>query len=383
MTAGRKGTLSKRDYYEVLGVSREATPDEIKKAYRKLAFKYHPDRNQDSPEAGEKFKEAAEAYEVLSDTERRAQYDRFGHAGAQQAGFGQGGFQGGFSDPRDLFSNLFGDMFGDIFGGGGGRGRATQRGPAKGNSLRIHLQLTLEEAGKGVQRTLEIRRHELCSSCHGSRSASGQGPETCSTCGGMGEVARSQGFFSIRTPCPRCHGEGVIIKDPCQPCGGTGLESKKVEISVDVPAGVDTGHRLRVPGEGDAAPGGGPRGDLFCDIEILPHPHFQRRGDDLFATLELSFPEVALGATREVPGLDGRVEVKIPAGTQSGQVLSLKGQGMPRLRGGRRGNLYIEIKVVTPKKLTSEQKELLEKLAQSMGIADLKAKRSGFFWGRK
>ncbi|MCA9319478.1 MAG: molecular chaperone DnaJ [Planctomycetes bacterium] len=370
--------MSKRDYYEVLGIGRDASAEEIKKAYRKLAFKYHPDRNADDPSAAERFKEAAEAYETLSDQNRKGRYDQFGHAGAEHAG--QGGF-GGFSDPNDLFSNLFGDMFGGMFGGGG-RGGGRSRGPAKGDSLRVHIRLSLEEAARGIQRRLEIKRHETCNTCQGSRSRGSKPPEPCSTCNGRGEVAQSQGFFSIRTVCPRCRGEGVVIVDPCTTCSGRGLEARTVEITVDVPPGVDTGHRLRIEGEGDAAVGGGPRGDLYCDMEIEAHPHFRRDGDDLHAILELSFPEVALGVTREVPGIEGNVEVKVPAGTQSDQTLLLRGQGMPRLRGGGRGNLYIKIKVTTPKKLSSEQREIIEQLAKSLGV-DSEKKKSGLFWGRK
>jgi molecular chaperone DnaJ len=368
--------LSKRDYYEVLGVDKTATAEEIKKSYRKLAFKFHPDRNQDDDTAEDKFKEAAEAYEVLSDQERRQRYDQFGHAASGHTG-GGGGFGGGFSDPQDLFSNLFGDMFGDAFGGGGRRGGG-RRGPAAGDSLRLRLNLSLEEAADGVKKTVEITRNELCGACSGSRCKPGTSPKTCQTCRGAGEVAQSQGFFSIRAACPQCRGVGETIESPCVECRGQGLVSKKTEITVDIPAGIDTGHRLRVQGEGCAAIGGGPRGDLFVDVELLDHEDLVRRDDDLYTDLDVSFPEVALGTKIDVPTLKSVVELKIPAGTQSGQVFRIPNQGMPRLRGGGQGSLYITVAVETPKKLTPEQRELLEQLAETMN-KKVPKKKGGFF----
>ncbi|MCB9832855.1 MAG: molecular chaperone DnaJ [Planctomycetes bacterium] len=369
--------MSKRDYYEVLGVEKSASAEEIKKAYRKLAFKFHPDRNKNDAEAEQKFKEAAEAYEVLSDQQRRQRYDQFGHAAeGHGAGPGAGGF-GGFTDPQDLFSNLFGDMFGEMFGGG--RRRGGRRGPAQGDSLRMRLKLELAEAAHGVTKTIEINRRELCGTCRGSRCKPGSSPVTCTTCGGVGEVAQSQGFFSIRTVCPTCRGEGRMIQDPCGACRGAGLEAKRAEIKVDVPPGVDNGHRLRVQGEGEAAIGEGPRGDLYVDIEVEEDERFERHENDLHAALVLSFPEVALGTKAEVETLSGRVELKVPAGTQSGQVFRLGGHGMPRVRGGGRGDLYVTIQVETPKKLNGEQKELLEKLAESLGKKTNSKKKGGFF----
>ncbi len=369
--------MSKRDYYEVLGVEKAATPEEIKKAYRKLAFKFHPDRNQDDASAETKFKEAAEAYEVLSDKERRGRYDQYGHAASGPMGGGGFGGGGGFSDPQDLFSNLFGDMFGDMFGGGGRR-QGGRRGPAQGNSLRLKLNLTLAEAATGVKKTVEINRRELCNTCSGSCCEKGTSPKACTTCGGQGEVAQSQGFFSIRTVCPQCRGAGEVIESPCNDCRGQGLVPKKTEISVDIPAGIDTGHRLRVQGEGDAALGGGPRGDLFVDVELLDHKDFVRRDEDLYTELSLSFPEVALGTRVEVTTLGGAVELKIPAGTQSGQVFRIPNQGMPRIRGGGKGSLYITAMVDTPKKLSTEQRDLLSKLAETMG-KNVNKKKGGFF----
>lgn len=368
--------MSKRDYYEVLGVEKSATAEEIKKAYRKLAFKFHPDRNKDDDTAEGKFKEAAEAYEVLSDQERRGRYDQFGHAASGHSG-GGGGFGGGFSDPQDLFSNLFGDMFGDVFGGGGGR-RGGRRGPAAGDSLRLRLSLTLAEAADGVKKTVDITRNEVCGTCSGSRCKPGTSPKKCQTCHGAGEVAQSQGFFSIRTACPHCRGVGEVIESPCVECKGQGLVSKKTEITVDIPSGIDTGHRLRVQGEGCAAVGGGPRGDLFVDVELIEHDDFIRRDEDLYTELGMSFPEVALGTKIDVPTLKGMVELKVPAGTQSGQVFRIPNQGMPRLRGGGKGSLYITVAVETPSKLSTEQRELLQKLAESMNKT-VQKKKGGFF----
>ncbi|MEZ6196543.1 MAG: molecular chaperone DnaJ [Planctomycetota bacterium] len=370
--------MSQRDYYEVLGVSKDASAEEIKKAYRKLAFKFHPDRNQGDEEAEKKFKEAAEAYEILSDKEKRARYDQFGHAATGAGGGGGFGGFGGFSDPNDLFSSIFGEMFGGFGGGGGRRGRGPRR-PARGDSLRVRLRLSLEDAFRGTSKRVQLTRRELCGTCDGARGKDGSKPETCGTCGGQGEVAQSQGFFSIRTTCPRCQGEGVVITNPCEPCRGTGFEDRTVEISVDVPPGVDTGQRLRVQGEGEAGLGGSARGDLYCDIEIAPHERFERRGDDLITELAVTFPEVALGTTVEIDTFEGKVDLKIPAGSRSGEVLRLREQGMPRLQGRGRGDLFVHLQVETPKKLDAEQKELLEKLAASFGRTIRKDKKGGFF----
>ena len=373
--------MSKRDYYDVLGVQQDASADALKKAYRKLAFKYHPDRNKDNADAEKHFKEAAEAYEILSDTDRRARYDQFGHAGADpSAGMGGGGF-GGFSDPQDLFS----DLFGSIFGGGGGRfggGQRPQRNaPRRGDSLRLPLTLTLEEAATGVTRKVELARRELCTDCKGSRCKSGTSPETCGTCQGMGEVAQSQGFFSIRRPCPHCHGEGQRIPSPCGKCNAEGFERKSVEVSVEIPAGIDNNNRLRVPAQGEPGLNGGPRGDLFCDIQLQSHDRFHRRGDDLEYTLEITFPQAALGASCEIEALESKVDVSVPAGTQSGDVIRLRGQGMPRLKRSGRGDLYMVIQVLTPRKLTNDQTRLLEELDATFDNSDASdsKKKGGFF----
>lgn len=375
--------MSKRDYYDVLGVQKDATADVLKKAYRKLAFKFHPDRNKDDPEAERQFKEVAEAYEALSDADRRARYDQFGHAGLDPSAGpgGHGGGFGGFSDPQDLFS----DLFGSIFGGGGGRfggGQRPQRNaPRRGDSLRLPLSLTLEEAASGITRKVELARREHCVDCKGSRCQPGTSPETCTTCQGVGEVAQSQGFFSIRRPCPHCHGEGQRIPSPCKTCHAEGYERKKVLVSVDIPAGIDHNNRLRVPGQGEPGLNNGPRGDLFCDIMLENHDRFERRGDMLDSTLYITFPEAALGATREFKSLDSTIDVKVPAGTQSGDTIRLRGQGMPQLRSSSRGDLLLAIQVTTPRKLSSEQRKLLEELSATLGpssSSDSK-KKGGFF----
>ena len=363
--------MTKRDYYEVLGVPKNAPQDEIKKAYRKLAFKFHPDRNQGDKGAEEKFKEAAEAYEILSDEKRRERYDRFGHAGLQ----GGGGGSGGFSDPGDLFSSIFGDLFGDFFGGG--RGARQQTRP--GESLRVNLDLTLEEAANGVEKKVQLKRREVCGTCHGTRAQAGTQPTVCSMCQGHGEVVQSQGFFRVQTVCPRCRGAGKIVEKPCGACSGQGFETKPIEISVEVPPGIDTGHRLRVGGEGEPSIDGGQRGDLYCDVQIREHEHFQRRGDDLMLELHVNFPEVALGAERTIPVLGGATEIKIPAGTESGETLRLRGEGMPRLKSQGRGALYVTVRVATPKSLSAEQKDLLTKLAATFGAGVDGKKKGGFF----
>ena len=361
---------SKRDYYEVLGIDRGATAEEVKKAYRKKAFKFHPDRNADDPESSAKFKEVAEAYEVLSNQDQRARYDQFGHAGV--GGGGTGGFEG-FTDPNDLFSNLF-----DLFGQG-----RRQRGPQRGRSLRVAMSLTLQEAARGVTKTVSLDRDETCDRCDGRQSEPGTDPITCPACGGRGEVAHNQGFFSIARTCGSCGGAGRIIPTPCRSCSGRGVEVKSVEVEVEIPPGVDQGHRLRMPGEGEPGPGGGPRGDLYCDIRMKPSENIEREGDDLYTTVRVSFPEVALGTTIRTDGLFGPVDVKIPAGTESGEMISLRGEGMPRLQSRGRGALHARIQVETPRRISTEQREALERLAEAFGIADrTKKKRRGGIFSR-
>lgn len=369
--------MSQRDYYEILGVPKNSSADEIKKAYRKLAFKYHPDRNQGDKSAEEKFKEASEAYEILSDPRRKERYDRFGHAGLQGS---QGAASSGFSNPQDLFSSIFGDIFSEFFGGQGGGRRGPQQHP--GDSLRVTLELTLEEASTGVAKKIDLSRRETCGSCRGSRCQPGASPINCSMCGGIGEVAQTQGFFSIRTVCPKCRGGGKTIDKPCAICAGSGLESKNVEISVEVPAGIDTGHRLRVAGEGEPSLDGGPRGDLYCDIQVKPHDRLERKQDDLLTTLTITYPEAAMGAVRTIKTLRTEVEVKVAPGTESGEVIRVRGEGMPRLKSSGFGDLFITVRITTPKTLTDEQRDLMLKLAATFGVKDDHGKKKPGFFSR-
>jgi len=341
-----------RDFYEVLGVERGASDEELKKAYRKLAMRFHPDRNPDDPSAAEKFKEATEAYQVLSDPDKRRIYDQYGREGLRGSGFGGAGV-----DPRDIFASIFGqaglaDLFEGMFGGGRG-------GPRQGSHLRIGLRVTLKEAFTGVERTLELRRHEPCEECGGSGAKPGTAPERCGTCAGRGRVQRSQGFFMMQTACPACRGAGQLIPHPCKRCRGAGLREKKVEIHVRIPAGVASGNQLRLPGEGEPGAGGGPRGDLFVVVEVEDHPLFQRDGDDLLCEVPIGFTQAALGARIDVPTLQGAAELEIPAGTQGGDVFRLRGQGMPSAYGHGQGHLLIRVAVEIPRRLTARQKELL------------------------
>jgi molecular chaperone DnaJ len=349
-----------RDYYAILGVDRGASEDELKKAYRKLALKYHPDRNKDDPDAGENFKAAAEAYEVLSDAEKRRIYDQYGHDGLRGRGFQSGG-----ADPRDIFESLFGrgggsghgglnDILSGLFGG-----QASRSGPRQGSHLRISLSLTLKQAFDGVERTVSIHRNEHCGECSGSGAKKGTRPERCATCNGQGQVQRSQGFFMMQTTCPACRGQGRIIKDPCRSCSGTGLKPQERDIKVRIPRGIQTGQQLRVEGEGEPGSQGGPRGDLFVEVEVASHNLFQREGDDLLCEMPISFGQATLGAEIDVPTLSGAAELKIPAGTQSGRQFRLRGMGMPSVYGHGQGDLIVRAQVETPRKLTARQKELL------------------------
>ncbi len=355
--------MAKRDYYETLGVSQGASADEIKKAYRKKAKELHPDRNADNPDAEAQFKEANEAYEVLRDAEKKAAYDRFGHAafeGGMGAGGGRpgGGMGGGQGDFASAFSDVFDDLFGDFMGGqrGGGRQRA-----ARGSDLRYNLRVTLEEAYGGLQKTINVPTSVPCDSCDGSGAEGGAEPTTCPTCSGMGKVRAQQGFFTVERTCPTCSGLGQIIQNPCKKCGGQGRVQKDRSLSVNIPAGVETGTRIRLAGEGEAGMRGGPAGDLYIFIEVEPHKIFEREGSNLFCRVPVSMATAALGGDIEVPTIDGgRSRVKIPAGSQSGRQMRLRSKGMPALRGGGSGDMFIELAVETPVNLTARQKELLK-----------------------
>jgi len=349
--------MSKRDYYEVLGIGKGADEKEIKKAYRRVAMKYHPDRNPDDAGAEDKFKEASEAYEVLSDPEKREAYDRFGHAGVEGQVGGAGGFAGG------SFADIFGDVFGDIFGGGGGRGRG---GAQRGADLRYTLDISLEDAVRGT--TVEIRVPTLvtCSTCDGSGARKGSSPTTCGTCGGVGQVRMQQGFFQVQQTCPTCRGRGSTISDPCTTCRGQGRVEKTKKLSVKVPPGVDTGDRIRLSGEGEAGTEGGPPGDLFVQISVKQHPIFERDGKHLYCEVPITFADAALGGELEIPTLDGRVKLKIPPETQTGKLFRLRGKGVQPVRGGGIGDLLCRAVVETPVNLSKKQKDLLRELQDSL-----------------
>jgi molecular chaperone DnaJ len=370
--------MAKRDYYEVLGVSREASQDDVKRAYRKLAMKYHPDRNPGDKEAEDKFKEAAEAYEVLHDEEKRARYDRFGHEGLAGQAQGFSNFEDIFSHFSDIFgSGGGGSIFDGIFGGMGGGGFAGGRNVRAGASLKCRVNIAFEEAAFGCAKTIELRRNELCESCSGSGAAAGSKPKQCPTCGGRGQVYRNQGFFSVATTCPNCHGQGTIIDKPCASCRGEGHTPKTVRIRVNIPGGVEDGTRLRVPDEGEPSASGGPRGDLYCYVFVEDHDFFERRGDDVVCEVPITFSQATLGTDLEVPTLRGKARVKIPAGTQSGQVFRLRGQGFPHLQGYGEGDQIVQVILETPKKLTKRHEELFRELAD-LDEKHVSAKRKGF-----
>ena len=354
--------MSKRDYYEVLGISKGASADEIKKAFRTKAKELHPDRNADNPNAEAQFKEANEAYDCLKDPDKKAAYDRYGHA-AFEGGMGGGQRGGGFHGQGDFasaFSDVFDDLFGD-FMGGGGRGQGRRQRAARGADLRYNLRVTLEEAYAGMQKTINVPTAVACGACSGSGAEGGAEPTTCPTCSGMGKVRAQQGFFTIERTCPTCSGIGQIIKNPCKSCGGKGRVEKERALSVNIPAGVETGTRIRLSGEGEAGMRGGPTGDLYIFIEVREHDIFQREGTNLFCRVPVSMITAALGGDIEVPTIDGgRSRVKIPAGSQSGRQMRLRSKGMPALRGGGQGDMFIEMAVETPVNLTSRQKELLQ-----------------------
>ena len=352
---------TKRDYYEILSIHRTATEAEIKTSYRKLAMQYHPDRNPGNAEAEERFKEAAEAYAILSDAEKRAQYDRFGHAGMGGAGGFSGFDPSVFSDFSDILGDIFG--FGDLFGGGRRGGRRSQRG----SDLRYDLELTFEEAAFGTKKKIQYSRHETCSDCNGSGSQGDAGSTTCSTCSGHGQVRFQQGFFSITRTCSTCRGTGQVIKNPCKTCRGERRVVRERSIEVKVPPGIDTGDKLRVTGEGDSGGPGGQSGDLYVVLVVQEHKFFERREHDLYCHISISFPQAALGAEIAVPTLEGDEDrVKIPAGTQSGTVFRVKGRGVAKRGGSARGDLYVTADVVVPSKLSKEQRELISKFEETL-----------------
>ncbi|HEX6363189.1 MAG TPA: molecular chaperone DnaJ [Albitalea sp.] len=353
--------MSKRDYYEVLGVSRTAADQEIKSAYRKLALKHHPDRNPGSKEAEDKFKEAAEAYAVLADADKRRLYDRFGHAGLGSAG-GAGFDPTVFTGFEDILGGL-GDIFGmgDLFGGARAR-----RGPQRGADLRYDLEISFEESARGAETSIQIPRSETCDTCKGTGAAAGSKPTTCPQCQGRGQLRYQQGFFTVARTCGQCRGSGSIITKPCGTCRGAGRIQKERKLTVKIPAGIATGQRLRLTGEGEAGPAGGPSGDLYVVIHVQEHPFFQREGNDLYCEIPLNFPTVALGGEITIPTLDGDEPFTVPEGTHAGQTFRLKGRGIPDVTGRGKGDLLVTVRVTTPKKLTKEQKKLLEQLSATL-----------------
>jgi molecular chaperone DnaJ len=343
--------MAKRDYYETLGVNKDASDDDIKKAYRKLAMKWHPDRNPDNPKAEDHFKEAKEAYEILADPQKRSAYDQFGHAGVDHAaGAGAGA---GFGN----FAETFGDIFGDIFGGGRGRSSVY-----RGADLRYNLEITLENAARGTETRIRIPTMEECATCHGSGAKPGTSPITCPSCQGHGQVRMQQGFFSIQQTCPRCHGSGKTVANPCSACGGVGRIKQQKTLSVKIPAGVDEGDRIRLSGEGEAGVNGGPAGDLYVVIHLRPHPVFSRDHNDLHCEMPISFTTAAIGGDIEIPTLDGYAKIKVPGGTQTGQMFRLRGKGIKGVRASAHGDLICHVAIETPVNLTSRQKELLLEL---------------------
>ena len=365
--------MSKRDYYEILDVNNDVSEKDLKKSYRRVAMKFHPDRNPDDKEAEEKFKEASEAYEILSDPQKRSAYDRFGHAGVDpsQGGAGAGGF-GNFSD-------IFGDVFGDIFGGGG----QSRGGPSRGSDLRYTLELSLEEAVKGTTAKIRVPTLVACGTCLGSGAKAGTKPTNCVTCGGVGQVRMQQGFFSVQQTCPKCRGKGSIISDPCGDCRGQGRTEETKTLSVKVPPGVDTGDRIRLTGEGEGGVGGGPSGDLYVQVSVREHEIFQRDGKNLYCEVPISIVDAALGGELEVPTLDGRVKLKVPTETQTGKLFRLRGKGVAPVRGGAAGDLLCRVAVETPVNLTSKQKELLKDFHASMKGDKNSPRQSSWFEGMK
>jgi molecular chaperone DnaJ len=348
---------SKRDYYEALGVTRNATEQELKQAYRKLAIQFHPDKNQGDKVAEEKFKEINEAYQVLSSPDLRARYDSYGHAGVSAGAAGAAGFSG-FAGFEDILGDLFG--FGDIFSARSGR----RAGPRRGSDLRYDIEITLEEAAQGVKTKIRVPRLEVCDSCNGNGAAEGSSPVQCTTCGGRGQVTRQQGFFSVSRTCSSCRGTGKVIRDVCRGCRGEGRVERDKTLEIKIPAGVDTGSRLRMNGEGEAGEMGGPRGDLYVMIHVKDHDIFERRDANLYTSYNISFTQAALGAEVVVPTLDDQETLRIPEGTQTGSIFRVKGKGMPALGGRGRGDLFVSVNIITPTNINREQRKLLEELAK-------------------
>jgi molecular chaperone DnaJ len=367
------------DYYEILGVARNADADTIKKAYRKIAMQYHPDKNPGDKSAEEKFKSAAEAYGVLSDSEKRSKYDRFGHAAFQQGG----GFSGGegFASAEDIFAN-FGDIFGDFFGGGA-RSQSRRTGPRRGSDLRYITEITLKEVVEGIEKEIEFDTLSNCSNCEGSGAEKGSSASLCQTCGGQGQVVRQQGFFAMSSTCPTCQGQGSIIKNPCKKCKGQGRVEQHRKIKLSIPAGVDNGTRLRVSGEGEGGYRGGPSGDLYVEVSVKEDPRFRRQGDHLVSDLTLDYLQIILGAEVETPTVTGNTKVTVPPGTQIGDSLKVAGQGLPSLRGSRRGDLYLNVMVEFPHKLKDEERDLLLEIAKTRGEDLNLGHGKGSFWNKK
>ena len=370
----------KRDYYEVLGVSRGASEDEIKKAYKKMARKYHPDLNPGDKTAEEKFKEVNEAYEVLSDADKKARYDQYGHAGVDP-NFGAGGFGGGFDGSFD-FGDL-GDIFGSFFGGGFGGGRRTNpNAPQRGESIRMSIAISFEEAAFGCEKAVTVERYETCDTCHGNGCAPGTSPEVCPDCHGTGTVqVRRQtpmGVFATSSPCPKCGGKGRIIHQPCKDCRGSGMVRKKKTIQASIPAGIDNGQAISIRGQGNAGKNGGPAGDLLITITVRPHEMFRREGTSVLCEAPITFTQAVLGAELEIPTIDGKVKYTLPEGTQSGTTFRLKGKGIPSINGRGRGDQYVTVYIETPKNLNKEQKEALKKFAETMGESNYEEQKKFF-----
>lgn len=369
--------MVKRDYYEILGVAKNASQDDIKRAYRKLAMKFHPDKNPDDKQAEEKFKECAEAYEVLSDPEKRQRYDQFGHDGLR----GTGMHDYSHMNVNDIFNmSNFGDIFEGFFGGQRGGRRSAANAPRRGYDLETTMAMTLEEIATGAQKSIEFTRQDICESCTGKGTAKGKAPVNCRTCGGTGQVQKAGlgGFFQMVSTCPHCRGAGKVIKDPCKKCRGTGTVPKKRTVNIKVPAGVHEGQGIRVASEGEPGKNGGPRGDLYCYVRVKPHPFLNRDGNDLVVIVPISFTQASLGDKIEVPSLTGTKQLTIPAGTQYGNIFRIRGEGLPDIRSGRKGDELIQVTIEIPRNLTAEQKKLLKEFSETENNSSLPESR-GFF----